>query len=79
MEIKNGTSTLDKNRLDALKESVAERAGAIKTRAISAKDAAVRGGGRALTQTGSLIKQHPIAAIGIAFGIGYLAMRLIRR
>jgi hypothetical protein len=45
-----------------------ERAGAI-------KDSLVAG----TKKTGSMIKQHPIAAIAIAFGIGYIAMRFMRR
>ena len=77
--IKNGTSSLEKNRLDSLKESMVERAGAFKERAMEAKDAAMRGGSRAISQIGTLIKEHPIAAVGIAFGVGYLAVRLIRR
>jgi hypothetical protein len=28
---------------------------------------------------GSQIKKHPVAALAIAFGIGYIAMRMIRR
>ncbi|MDB4952510.1 MAG: hypothetical protein JWO36_79 [Myxococcales bacterium] len=85
--IKNGTSEFDTNtRLDSLKESVGglvdagkERAAALKGKAIEGKDAVVRGGTKAINTVGGLIKEHPIAAIGIAFGIGYLVMRLVRR
>jgi ElaB/YqjD/DUF883 family membrane-anchored ribosome-binding protein len=82
---KNGTGTLD-NKLDTLKESVrnlvdagGERAGQIKTRAIDVKDTVVESGGAALKKAGELIKAHPIAAIGIAFGVGYIAMRMFRK
>ena len=82
---RNGSAAFE-NRLDALKESVrglvemgSERASAIKDRAIDAKDAVARRGGKAINVMGRLIKDHPLAAIGIAFGIGYLVVRLVRR
>lgn len=82
---KNGTGSLD-TRLDSLKSSVrnlvdagGERAGQLKGKAIDAKDAIVENGGVALKKSGELIKEHPIAAIGIAFGVGYIAMRLLKK
>ena len=82
---KNGTGTLD-SKLDTLKESVrnlvdagGERAGQIKTKAIDVKDVVVENSGAALKKAGELIKAHPIAAIGIAFGVGYIAVRLLRK
>jgi ElaB/YqjD/DUF883 family membrane-anchored ribosome-binding protein len=32
-----------------------------------------------IKQLGRLIKDHPVAAVAIAFGVGYLAMRILRR
>jgi ElaB/YqjD/DUF883 family membrane-anchored ribosome-binding protein len=82
---KNGTGSVD-TRLDSLKDSVrnlvdagGERAEKIKTRAIDLKDNVVEQGGVAIRKTGSLIKEHPIAAIGIAFGLGYIAVRLLKK
>lgn len=82
---KNGPATLE-NRLDALKESVrnlvdagGERAGQLKNRAIDVKDSVVENSGIAIRKAGSLIKEHPIVAIGIAFGVGYLTIRLLRQ
>ena len=82
---KNGTSSLE-NRFDSLKESVrhlvdagGERAGQLKTKAIDVKDSVVENGEVAIRKAGSLIKEHPIAAIGIAFGVGYIAVRLLRK
>ena len=82
---KNGTSSVE-NRFDSLKESVrhlvdagGERAGQLKTRAIDVKDSVVENGEVAIRKAGSLIKEHPIAAIGIAFGVGYIAVRLLRK
>jgi hypothetical protein len=35
---------------------------------------------RTITETvGEAIKRHPFAAVGIAFSLGYAAMRLLRR
>ena len=82
---KNGTGTLD-NKLDTLKESVrnlvdagGERAGQIKSKAIDVKDSVVENGGAALKKAGELIKEHPIAAIGIAFGVGYIVVRMLKK
>jgi ElaB/YqjD/DUF883 family membrane-anchored ribosome-binding protein len=84
--IKNGTSEIENTRFESLKESVGglvdagkERAAALKDKAMEGKDAVVRGGSKAINTVGALIKDHPLAAIGIAFGVGYLVMRLIRR
>jgi ElaB/YqjD/DUF883 family membrane-anchored ribosome-binding protein len=82
---KNGTGAFD-DRMGALKDSVRnlvdagnERAGHLKDKLIDAKDVAVDRGGAALNRVGALIKEHPIAAIGIAFGVGYLTIRLLRK
>lgn len=82
---KNGTGSIE-TKLDSLKESVrnlvdagGERAGQLKTKAIDVKDSVVENGGAALRKTGSLIKDHPIAAIAIAFGVGYIAIRLLKK
>lgn len=82
---KNGTGSLD-NRLDSLKQSVrslvdagGERAGQLKGKAIDVKDSVVENGGIYIRKTGSLIKEHPIAAIGIAFAVGYITVRLLKK
>lgn len=83
---KNGTTTGFDDRVDQLKESVrgmvdfgGDRASALKERLGDVKDTVVSGGRSGINKVGSLIKDHPIAAIGIAFGIGYLAIRIARR
>jgi hypothetical protein len=63
------------HQLDALRDSVkhlvdigGDKAGAI-------RDSAMSG----VKHMGKVIKEHPIAAVAIAFGIGYIAMRIVRR
>ncbi|MBA3538178.1 MAG: DUF883 family protein [Deltaproteobacteria bacterium] len=74
------------SRLDSIKDSVkglvdsgSEKATALKDKLADVKTTAVDRGQAALTNTSRLIKEHPFAAIGIAFGVGYLAMRIVRR
>lgn len=81
---KNGTAAQE-NRFDSLKESVrnlvdagGERAGQLKSRAIDLKDSVVDNGEVAIRKAGSFIKDHPLVAIGGAFVIGYIAVRLIK-
>jgi len=73
-------------RFDALKQSMRhlvdvgnDTASALKDKMIDVKDTAVSGTSSALKTTGKLIKAHPIAAVAIAFGIGFVAFKLIRR
>lgn len=84
MQHKNGMTGSEK--LDSLKDTVkglvdqgAQTVDAIKHRAADIKDQAVEGGGAALDRMTDLIKAHPLKSIAIAFGVGFLAMRLLRR
>lgn len=79
-------SRLVDDKLDSLKDTMkdvvdrgAQRADALKTRVVEVKDEAMRRGGDLLDRTVSLIKAHPLKAVGIAFATGYLGMRLLRR
>jgi len=85
--IKNGTT---KERVDermgSIRDSVKnlvdrgeQRAHAIKSRVVEMTDSARTRGGDAIQRTSDLIKSHPLKAVGIAFAIGYLGMRLFRR
>ena len=51
----------------------------VANKAIGAKDLVVDSGSNALSAFTKVIKNRPIAAIGIAFGLGFVAMRLVRR
>jgi ElaB/YqjD/DUF883 family membrane-anchored ribosome-binding protein len=82
---KNGTTQLE-DRMGSLKESVknlvdagGERAGQIKERLADAKDVAFDRGKEGLNRVSAMIKEHPIAAIAIAFGVGYFAIRMLRK
>jgi hypothetical protein len=62
-------------RFDALKHGIKDLIDAGGDRAHQIKGTAMTG----IDKTGRLIKDHPIAAVMIAFGVGYLVMRVMRR
>lgn len=73
-------------RFEALKQSMRhlveagnDTAAALKDRMIDVKDSAVSGTKSGINRMGGLIKDHPIAALVLAFGIGFVAIKLIRR
>lgn len=84
-----GTGSMASNlddKLDSLRDSMkgvvdqgAQRVDQIKSRLIDVKDEAVARGGDLLTQATNLIKEHPLKSIAIAFGVGFIGMRLLRR
>ena len=63
------------DRLDSLKDSVRDLVEAGGDRAGAIRDTVVK----STKKTGYLIKEHPVIAVAIAFGIGYIAMRVMRR
>jgi ElaB/YqjD/DUF883 family membrane-anchored ribosome-binding protein len=72
--------------LDSLKDSVRglvdqgqEKVHQMKDRVVDAKDQAVSRGNEVLDKVSAYIKANPIKSIGIAFGAGYIGMRLFRR
>lgn len=87
---KNGTTgprTQGSNqRLDSLKESVKglvdrgeRKVDEIRHRVVGARDQAMHRGGDLLERATELIRNNPLVAVGIAFGVGYIGMRLFRR
>jgi ElaB/YqjD/DUF883 family membrane-anchored ribosome-binding protein len=83
---KNGTTSQLESRIDGLKESVrnlvdagGEKAGQLKERAIGVKDSVVENSEVAINRVSALIKEHPIAALGVAFAVGYVAIRMLRK
>lgn len=82
---KNGTTGLDSLK-DNVKDNVKnivdqgqEKVAAIKDRVIDVKDQAVTKGNAVLDRATEFIKANPLKAVGIAFGVGYIGMRLFRR
>jgi ElaB/YqjD/DUF883 family membrane-anchored ribosome-binding protein len=87
---KNGlTGTEDTNvedKLDSIRDSVkgvvdrgAQKAEALKNKVVEAKDQAMNRGSEGLDRLASMVRAHPLKAVGIAFGLGYIGMRLFRR
>jgi ElaB/YqjD/DUF883 family membrane-anchored ribosome-binding protein len=90
---KNGTrdvghsaNNVVEEKLDALGDFVkglvdqgAQKVDAIKTKVAEVKDQTVLRSNDAFERTTHLIKAHPIKAVAIAFGAGYIGMRLFRR
>lgn len=75
-----------RGRIDHLKDSVKgfvegaeHRAEAVKHRAIEVKNEAIVRGGALVGRAARTVRANPLAAVGIAFGLGYMGMRLFRR
>jgi len=84
-DVGSTTRTVDE-RLDSIKHTVkdvvdqgAQKAEALKSKMLDAKDQVMRRGNDLLDRVVELIKAHPLKAVGIAFATGYLGMRLFRR
>lgn len=76
---RNGTTSSIEGRLDSLKESVRNLVDVGSSKMSDVKDTVLTTGKKGMRRAGSLIKEHPIIAIGIAFGIGYFTVRMLRR
>jgi ElaB/YqjD/DUF883 family membrane-anchored ribosome-binding protein len=85
---KNGTTTDPgtTGRIEGIKEQVKglvdkgeKRVDAIRSRVIEVKDQALTRGNAFLDRATDFIKANPMKAVGIAFGVGYIGMRLFRR
>ena len=88
MDNRTGTTTTPgtTSPIEGIKESVKgfvnqgqQKVEAIKTRVVDVKDKAMTGSRAYLDRTTDYIKANPLTAVGIAFGIGYVGMRLFRR
>jgi ElaB/YqjD/DUF883 family membrane-anchored ribosome-binding protein len=80
-----GQGTLEQ-RFESIKESVrglvdrgGERAERIRNRVVEVTDQAKVRGNDVLSRTTELIRANPLKAVAIAFGLGYIGMRLFRR
>ncbi len=73
-------------KLDQIKDSVkgfvdqgAQHVDAIKSKVVHVKDQALTRGNDLVDRLADLVKAHPLKAVAIAFGAGYLGTRLFRR
>jgi ElaB/YqjD/DUF883 family membrane-anchored ribosome-binding protein len=73
-------------RIDALRDTVkdlvdqgAHKVDEIKAKVVEVKDQAFTRGNALLDRVTVMVRAHPLKAVGIAFGAGYLVMRLVRR
>lgn len=81
----NGSAT-SSDKLGAIKDKVKglvdqgeEKVDALKHKVIDVKDQAVTRGSAVLDRAETFIRANPLKAVGIAFGVGYIGMRLFRR
>lgn len=81
-----GTQTHSDDKIDHLKDTVkgfveqgSQRVDAIKNKVVDVKDQAFTRGNDLVERMTDMVKAHPLKAVGIAFGAGYLGMRLFRR
>jgi len=87
MDNRNGNTDSGSNqRVDAVKERVKglvdqgqEKVHALRDRAKDVKQQAVERSNIYVDRATELIKANPLKAVGIAFGVGYIGMRLFRR
>ena len=69
---------LVKDKAGDAKDRLMDAGATVKGKLGGAKDALADAGGTALSATRGMIKEHPLIAVGVAFGLGYLVMRLMR-
>lgn len=81
-----GSNVSGAGGIDQIKESVRglvdqgqEKVGQIKDKVVGAKDQAVSRGNEYLDRVTEYIRVNPLKSVGIAFGVGYIGMRLFRR
>ena len=74
------------HKLDSLKDKArgiidqgGEKVDQLKSRVVEVKDQAMAKGNAVLDRATDFIKENPLKAVGIAFGVGYIGMRLFRR
>ncbi len=59
--------------------NIDDKLDALKSRMIEVKDQAKAKGSAVVENATKLIKAHPLKAVAIAFAVGYIGMRLLRR
>jgi len=77
--ISNGALTPLKNSLRGVYDQAQDNFGAMKTKLNDVKLAAKVSGGTLIARAAQLIKANPLKAVGAAFAVGFVAMRMLRR
>ena len=67
------------DKATAIKDKVVDLQHKAKDKAVDLQHKVKERGTAVVDRATEAIKAHPFAAVGIAFGIGYIAMRLVRR
>jgi len=68
-----------KEKAKDLVEQGSEKVGQLKHRVVEVKDQAIAKGNAFLDSATAMIKANPIKSVMIAFGVGYIGMRIFRR
>jgi ElaB/YqjD/DUF883 family membrane-anchored ribosome-binding protein len=83
MTTQNGSTS---GSIDSIRDNVKnlvdagqEKAAVVRDALVGAKDKVVSSGQSFFASSRAMIKDNPFAAVGIAFGVGYVAMRIFRR
>jgi len=86
---KSGTSDMGNKvdeKIDSLSNTVkgivdqgAQKVDELKTKAVEVKDQAITRGNDLIERASEMVRAHPLRSVGIAFGAGYVLMRLFRR
>ncbi|MBA3819168.1 MAG: hypothetical protein H0X17_09775 [Deltaproteobacteria bacterium] len=75
-EFGNSSKATIKDSVQGLVDQGSETVDAIKNRVSDVTDTVKEGGTAALDRTTSFIQENPLKSLAIAFGVGYLAMRI---
>jgi len=78
-EDRRGQARFAARHREGLLDQGAQKVDALKSKVVEAKDQAIDRGSDLLDRMSTLIKAHPIKSVAIAFGAGYIGMRLFRR
>ncbi len=68
-----------KDKAKGIVEQGQEKVGELKTKVVEAKEQVMARGGAFLDRATAMIKANPLKSVAIAFGVGYIGMRIFRR